>query len=250
MLNKNNVLKLNKAKKEKNDEYYTLYDDVQKIFEHLNKDVFDKYRIILPFNDVQSGFRLFCIRQKINYEVVFKDYKNHSYTNNDLVISNPPFSKLKEIVDYFISKNIKFILIIPLTSFSYKNIFNYWKNGFVRFINMSIERFLSQDGNRKHVQCHLLTNLNEQEYPSIFWIPKKSNCKYDVLLRNEIIFNSTCKCFEEHINEFKHSKICFPITFLKTRYAFENKTKLEIRYDIIKLSGTRYFNRIGIRNEE
>lgn len=38
------------------------------------------------------------------------DYKNVKYTENDVVIDNPPFSILAEIVDFYLQNNIKFFI--------------------------------------------------------------------------------------------------------------------------------------------
>ena len=252
MKTKNTNLKLNKAKKEKNDEYFTLYEDVERIFQHLHKDVIDKYRIILPFNDLESKFRDYCIKHQLNYEVVYDDYKNHFYRKNDLVISNPPFSKLKEIVDFFTSKKINFILIVPRTAFAYKIIFDSWKHGLVRFIHLSINKFLTKTGDFANVQCYLLTNLYDYDYPSIFWIPKKSNCKFDLLPRNKIVFNKIGKDYINLINSFKENELYFPITFLMTEKANYLKDRLENVSKLTRIDGSNYFTRIkiGVKNEK
>ena len=47
------------------------------------------------------------------------DYKNFEYTENSVVLDNPPFSILSQILDFYIDKKITFFLFAPaLTSFS------------------------------------------------------------------------------------------------------------------------------------
>lgn len=47
------------------------------------------------------------------------DYKKYDYSNA-VVVDNPPFSKLAEIIDYYLNNNIKFFLFAPgLTCFNY-----------------------------------------------------------------------------------------------------------------------------------
>lgn len=47
------------------------------------------------------------------------DYKSFAYSDNTVVIDNPPFSILSEIKDFYIKNNIKFFLFAPhLTIFS------------------------------------------------------------------------------------------------------------------------------------
>lgn len=50
------------------------------------------------------------------------DYENFKYTKNCVVIDNPPFSILSEILKYYIANNVKFFLFAPaLTCFSSNN---------------------------------------------------------------------------------------------------------------------------------
>ena len=45
------------------------------------------------------------------------DYKNHQYPAGGIVVDNPPFSIMKQIVEYYVAKDIKFFLFCPgLTS--------------------------------------------------------------------------------------------------------------------------------------
>lgn len=47
------------------------------------------------------------------------DYQNERYTENDVVIDNPPFSILSQICNFYMDNNIKFFLFAPsLTLFS------------------------------------------------------------------------------------------------------------------------------------
>lgn len=49
------------------------------------------------------------------------DYKKYDYINA-VVVDNPPFSRLAEIIDYYLDNNIKFFLFAPgLTCFNYLN---------------------------------------------------------------------------------------------------------------------------------
>lgn len=41
------------------------------------------------------------------------DYKSFAYSDNTVVIDNPPFSILSEIKDFYIKNNIKFFLFAP-----------------------------------------------------------------------------------------------------------------------------------------
>ena len=48
------------------------------------------------------------------------DYQREKYQPGCVVVDNPPFSLLREIVDFYVSKNIKFFLFCPgLVAFNY-----------------------------------------------------------------------------------------------------------------------------------
>lgn len=50
------------------------------------------------------------------------DYENYDYRADDVVIDNPPFSIISQIVRYYIARGIRFFLFAPhLTLFSSKN---------------------------------------------------------------------------------------------------------------------------------
>lgn len=50
------------------------------------------------------------------------DYQNENYASSDVVVDNPPFSILAEIIDFYRENNIKFFLFAPgLTIFAYMN---------------------------------------------------------------------------------------------------------------------------------
>ena len=50
------------------------------------------------------------------------DYKARAYRKTEIVVDNPPFSILAEIVDFYAKNNVRFFLFAPaLTSFHYLN---------------------------------------------------------------------------------------------------------------------------------
>ena len=86
---------LEKAKLAKDDEFYTLYSDVEKIFDIIpNKK---HYHFILPFNDLHSSFKKYCEINNLEHTSGVGDYKEFNYDiPGALVVSNPPFSKIRE----------------------------------------------------------------------------------------------------------------------------------------------------------
>lgn len=185
--------KLNKAKRVKNDEFYTQYSDIEKELEHYDKDKFRDKVIYLP-----------CDRQISNFVAYFKEhyadyqYKELVYTyiareeneevfaysfdgkletktklngngafqsdecieimkRADWVITNPPFSILGIFIKQLKDLNKRFIICIPTTALSkhiiFNNIIN--KNFYTGFTHLTY--FLDNNNNLASVNVLWLT---------------------------------------------------------------------------------------------
>jgi hypothetical protein len=79
----------------------------------------------------------------------------------DLIITNPPFSKMRAYLDFTISTGKKFLVLAPLTLFSYKNAVGYLVDGKVwcGFTKPTSRAFTCADGTIKKVPSQWITNL-------------------------------------------------------------------------------------------
>lgn len=152
--------KLNKAKKAKNDEFYTQYSDIEKELEHYDKDKFIDKVIYLPCDRPESNFVSYFkehyeeykykelvytyIAREENEDVFAYRFDGKKGTKTklkgngafqsdecieimkraDWVITNPPFSILGIFINQLKQLNKKFIICIPTTALSTKFIFN------------------------------------------------------------------------------------------------------------------------------
>ena len=251
---------LEKAKLTKDDEFYTLYSDVEKIFEIIpnKKD----YHFILPFNDGNSSFKKFCEINNLEYTSENKDYKEFNYNiPNALVVSNPPFSKFREIINFYMFYGIKFILVAPLNGLTYSNVFNYWKEWKLNPLFLRIDWFKRPDGTKKDMNCFLLTNLplyffNDKETGNIkqnlFWEPKRlQKTEYHVINDNEIYIDKMGQDFKDFIyTGNKYKKIYFPIRVILTLTLNANRENCFINHGMLKENGKRTFKRIEFRRED
>ena len=251
---------LEKAKLTKDDEFYTLYSDVEKIFEIIpnKKD----YHFILPFNDGNSSFKKFCEINNLEYTSENKDYKEFNYNiTNALVVSNPPFSKFREIINFYMFYGIKFILVAPQTGLTYSNVFNYWKEWKLNPLFLELVWFKRPDGTKKDVKCFLLTNLplyffNDKETGNInqnlFWEPKRlQKSEYHIINDNEIYIDKMGQDFKDFIyTGNKYKKIYFPITAILTLTLNANRENCFINQGMLKENGKRTFQRIEFRRED
>ena len=162
---------LNKAKKEKNDEFYTRYEDIEAECIKYRKYFKDK-TIYLPCDDPAekksefwsfflNNFDAFGLKKLIatHYDMTGKAYKiwveediNHDgyiddddalqedllgngdfhsdecieiLKESDIVITNPPFSLIRDLVKEILLYNKQFLIIAPQNAFKYKDIFPY-----------------------------------------------------------------------------------------------------------------------------
>ena len=253
---------LERAKQQKDDEFYTLYTDVEKIFDIIpnKKD----YHFILPFNDTNSEFKKYCEQNNLDYTSGNMDYKDYDYNMpNALVVSNPPFSKFREIINFYMFYGIKFILVAPLSGLTYSNVINYWKEWKLNPLFLEILWFKRPDGSKKNVSCHLLTNLplyffNDKETGNInqnlFWEPKRlEKTEYHIINDNEIYIDKMGQDFRDFIYGSKikkYKKIYFPFTAILTLTINVNREYCFLKHGILKENGKRTFKRIEFRRED
>ena len=253
---------LERAKSAKDDEFYTLYSDVEKIFNIIpNKH---EYHYILPFNDEDSSFKKYCEINSLEYTSGNKDYKEFNYNiHNALVVSNPPFSKFREIINFYMFYGINFILVAPQTGLTYSNVFNYWKEWKLNPLFFKLAWFKRPDGTKKDVQCFLITNLplyffNDKETGNInqnlFWVPKRlQKTEYHIINDNEIYIDKMGQDFKDFIYSTKYKKykkIYFPITAILTLTLNAKRENCFLNQGIIKENGKRTFSKIEFRRED
>ena len=148
---------LNKAKKAKNDEFYTRYEDIEaEVMEY--KEQFQDKIVYLPCDSLKSEFWSFFINNfqsfglkkliATHYEKDGQSYKVWSNDGNniiqedllgdgdfrspecieilkesDIVCTNPPFSLFREFVDAIMTHNKQCLIIGNKNAFTYKEIF-------------------------------------------------------------------------------------------------------------------------------
>lgn len=253
---------LDRAKLAKDDEFYTLYTDVEKIFEIIpNKE---DYHFILPFNDNDSSFKKYCEIKSLDYTSGNRDYKEFNYNiPNALVVSNPPFSKYREIINFYMFYGIKFILVAPKNGLTYSNVFNYWKEWKLNPLFLQLDWFKRPDGSKKNVQCFLITNLplycfyNKETgniNQNLFWEPKRlQKTEYHIINDNEIYIDKMGQDFKDFIysTKFKnYKKIYFPITTILTLIINANRENCFLNHGMLKENGKQTYKRIEFRRED
>ncbi len=146
-------------------------------------------------------------------------FQDIDYSNYDLVITNPPFSQFREFIETMFKFKVKFLIIGPTNSLSYKNVFTHFQKnemwlgyhhhmtGFIRPDgtvlpkNHSIPRWCcwvtNLDVNYRHDKLILTEEYSETKYPKY--------CNYDGI---------DVKSVEEIPYDF-YGNMGVPITFLQ-----------------------------------
>jgi hypothetical protein len=161
---KNKTLK--KARTSKNDEFYTQYSEIEKEIEgyyRYNPSVFEDKTILLPCDNPEySHFTKFFLDKFEEYNIkklistsyrkdkkgkflsFTKDDKKIGYLEGDgdfssievsmlrdeadIIITNPPFSKFREFIQWIFEKEKKFIILGNMNAITYKELFQHIKN--------------------------------------------------------------------------------------------------------------------------
>jgi len=93
------------------DEYFTREQDAETIAQHIYK----KMKVWLPFNDRGRAFDI--VLRRHGHKVICTDgdfFETDPPEGTEAVISNPPFSKKKDVLKRLDKLGLKYALIVPL----------------------------------------------------------------------------------------------------------------------------------------
>ena len=99
------------------------------------------------------------------------DYQKYKYKETDIVVDNPPFSILAEIIKWYSERNIKFFLFAP-----YLTLFSAWGTKNVSYISANCD-ITYENGAR--VNTSFITNLEKEQCirssPTLYRVVKEAN---------------------------------------------------------------------------
>lgn len=209
------VKHLNAAQERKDDEFYTMYSDVSKVFKAIMPYI-KGLTILLPFDSIHSNFVKY-LKQNTKHSkykwVQANDYEslNEYYKRKDVVvISNPPFSKKKAILEHFEKYGTKFILILPYL----------FERPLLKYANctidLNIKKFLRPDKQVLEVKTLVYSNFINFSHK----VRYDSNCNHDGAVSFYRRGNVYWDCFLKHPLEFSASTwlghvFCTPIIYEK-----------------------------------
>lgn len=157
---------LQSKKSIKDDEYYTLLKDVEKLGEY--KEYFRDKIIYCPFDNEDSNFVKYFKSNFNEFNIKELIYTSDDYLTHrdllwkaDIIISNPPFSRLRELLNELDRLEKKFILIVPQHCFTYKIVVNHIKKWGI--LGDRVGPFMRPDGSLKDVACFYMTNITNHK---------------------------------------------------------------------------------------
>ena len=183
---------LSKAIREKNDEFYTRYEDVEKELRHYHHHLEGKIIYCNADQDWSAFIKYFQDhKETIGYkELIYThtDFRSPENIENlkraDVVITNPPFSLFREYIALLVEHNKKFLIVGNMNAISYREIFPLIKDN---KLWLGVEKFTDfaqhNEYDKRNVAglCRWFTNLthncknedlvltkkyNEEEYPT------------------------------------------------------------------------------------
>lgn len=200
---------LNRAKKVKNDEFYTQISDIEKELKHYKKH-FNGQVVYLNCDSLKSNFWKFF---KSNFEIlglkklIATHYKKNDKTykieyegeeivktdliengdfrseecikilkESDIIVTNPPFSLFREFIDIMIKYNKKFLVIGNMNAIQCLNMFKYIKENKIWLGNNYVKEFLQPDNTTK-------------KFGNILWFTNLDYDKKHKIIENGIDYN-------------------------------------------------------------
>lgn len=189
---------LENPKLRNNNEFYTLYESVQWLFENTEniKSVFNNKIVYLPCDSEKSNILKYLQNNKEELQIkeilyTSDDYYGHLdlYDKADIVITNPPFTGLNKWILFLYSINKKFIIWGPYNWNQYKNISKYIIDGNLKCIqqNKILNNFEEPDGTKRQVtEIHIISNIDEiPAYSRKLEIDPKHTIEY--LIENNLV---------------------------------------------------------------
>ena len=176
--------KLKKAKENKNDEFYTRYEDIEKYMtqfqEHLKYKVvycncddpsFSNFYKFFKINFTKLGLKRLIStyksdepyrydydginETKIPIESGLFEYNSdiiNEFKDDIIVVTNPPFSLIRNYIEFLMNFEVKFIIIAPITIISLNQTFKYFKeNKIYPLLNTRFCYFITPDNQIKEV---------------------------------------------------------------------------------------------------
>lgn len=144
-------------RKTMDDEFFTMYKDAVR---ELHKYDLRGKKIICPCDSKESNIYKYLKDCYYNVKQCEKEWRDIDYSKYDLVITNPPFSQVREFIRYLISIKKDFIIIVSdaLRWSIKKRKFNLEID---LYSGKDAQKFYRPDGSIKAIHCGWISNIKD-----------------------------------------------------------------------------------------
>lgn len=142
------------ARKVEDDEFYTMYKDCVR---ELHKYDFRGKKIICPCDSRESNIYKYLKDCYYDVKCDDKEWRNIDYSKYDVVITNPPFSQVREFIR-FLAGRIDFVIIVSdVLRYSIKN--GKVDFGVPLYKGWDAQKFYRPDGSIRPVHCGWISTI-------------------------------------------------------------------------------------------
>lgn len=144
-------------RKTDDDEFYTMYKDVVR---ELHKYDFRGKKIIRPCDTKESNIYKYLKDCYYDVKQSSTDWRKVDYNKYDIVITNPPFSQVREFIRTLADKKIDFVIIVSdVLRYSIKN--GKTTFGVTLYKGKDAQKFHRPDGSIKPVHCGWIGTIQD-----------------------------------------------------------------------------------------
>ena len=137
------------------DEFFTMYKDCVR---ELHKYDLRGKKIICPCDNKNSNIYKYLKDCYYNVKYNDKEWRKIDYSKYDLVITNPPFSQVREFIRYLVSCEIDFIIIVS-DVLRYSIAKGKVSFGVKLYKGWDAQKFYRPDGSIKAVHCGWISTI-------------------------------------------------------------------------------------------
>lgn len=270
---------LHRAKEKRDDEFYTLMEDIEKELEHYKGQFLDKiiycncddYQVSNFFKYFGENFERFHLKKLIatcykgGTGRAVKAIMTDPYTISvnplsgdgsfdspecielleeaDIIVTNPPFSQIIKLFDIFLEHNKKFIIIGPTTAIQNKKLLPLFQAGELQIGINYVKDFINNNNIKKVGAVWYTTVPNDVPKRRIKLIKEYYPIRYPKYDNYDAI-----ECNDSNaIPKDYYDMIGVPLSYSK----FHNPDQFEILgiSDNVRLNGKELFVRIFIRRK-
>jgi hypothetical protein len=233
--------KLIRAKKIKDDEFYTLREDVEKELVHYIDELQGK-KILCPCDSEVSEFVKYLKEKGFDVTYDNKEFRDLDFGKFDVVVTNPPFSQIGDFYNQIKSNGVKFLILAPLTFLNRSEVFEDLKNRKIYVGKNRVNYFDRPGGGRKEVRCHWVTNIKEFDKPLIKFIKRRID-EYRRYDGTEIIHIERDNQIPDDYYELMGVSIAFLSKINLNQFDLVEKIKAP------KIDGVNKFARVAIKRK-